>query len=128
MKKRTFFAIFLLLFVVLSACSAPQKEVSSDKSSDISVMINVTKNNGKEEVKTKKVKAKSGSTLYQMMKANFEIKDDDGFITSIEGVSQNQAKNLYWMYEINGKYATKGAKETKPKNGDKVSFDLHEAK
>lgn len=77
--------------------------------------------------KQKKVQAKKGMTLYQMLQDNFKIADDKGMITSINGVSQDEKAGRYWFIEINGKFATKGAKETKPKNGDKVSFDLHEA-
>ncbi|WP_439442710.1 DUF4430 domain-containing protein [Listeria aquatica] len=128
MKKKGLFTALVMIVLILSACSfATTKKESTKKTPSIAVTIQVTQNEGKEKLETKKVHAKKGTTLYQMLQDNFKIADDKGMITSINGVSQDEKAGRYWFIEINGKFATKGAKETKPKNGDKVSFDLHEA-
>lgn len=128
MKKKAILIALSMIVLILSACSfGTQKESTKKEVPNIAVTIQVTKNEGKEKLETKKVKAKKGTTLYQMLQDNFKIEDDKGMITSINQVSQDEKAGLYWFIEINGKFATKGAKETKPKNGDKVSFDLHEA-
>jgi ABC-type uncharacterized transport system auxiliary subunit len=126
MKKGILILLSTILALLLTACS--DGETAKPKADTISVKVSVTKNNGQVEVAEKKVKAKSDSTVYAILNKNFHIKDTDGFITSIEGIAQDEAKGLYWMYEINGEMAAKGAKETTLKNGDEVSFDLHEAK
>ena len=45
--------------------------------------------------------------------------------TSIEGVEQNEGKNLFWLYYVNGKLAQKGAAEVKLETGDVEWWDLH---
>ncbi len=126
MRRGIFIALSVILALTLVACS--DGGAKTESADTISVSLHVTRNSGLDVVGTKKVKVVSGSTVYDAMNKNFKLKDTDGFITTIEGVSQNELKGLYWMYEVNGEMATKGAKELKLKNGDEVSFDLHEAK
>ncbi|WP_088840429.1 DUF4430 domain-containing protein [Listeria sp. ILCC797] len=126
MRRGIFIALSAIFVLILVACS--DGETTTKSADTISASLHVTRNNGQGEVGAKKVKVASGSTVYEAMNKNFKLKDTDGFITSIEGISQDESKGLYWMYEVNGEMAAKGAKELKLKNGDEVSFDLHEAK
>ncbi|WP_374955781.1 DUF4430 domain-containing protein [Lactobacillus bombicola] len=50
--------------------------------------------------------------------------EHNGFITAIDGKSQDTHKQIYWTYTINGKFANKGAAEQKVNNHDKVKFTL----
>jgi hypothetical protein len=56
-----------------------------------------------------------------------DIETDSGgkFVTAIEGVEQNEGKNLFWLFYVNGKSATKGAAEVKLAGGDVEWWDLH---
>ncbi|HFL7225335.1 TPA: DUF4430 domain-containing protein [Enterococcus faecium] len=58
------------------------------------------------------------------LKRNFEVKEDNGFITSLEGHSQDEKNQLYWMFTVDGKSATTGAKEIKLNDGQSVIFNL----
>lgn len=58
----------------------------------------------------------------------WKVKQTKGFITSIDGKSQNPKKKIYWTYTINGKWAKKGAAEQNVKNNDKVKFTLDKVK
>ena len=56
-----------------------------------------------------------------------DIETDSGgkFVTAIEGVEQDEGKNLFWLYYVNGKPADKGAAEVKLAAGDVEWWDLH---
>lgn len=77
----------------------------------------------------KELKAEEGETLLEVMKesfadGNYSLVESDGMITELCGEAQDAAANKYWMYTVNGEYASVGAAEYLPKEGDKVVFDL----
>ena len=81
-----------------------------------------------EEVENKTVTFVAGESLYQVMQANFDLVDQDGFITSINGQAQDEAAQKYWMYDVNGEMALVGAKDLILEPGDHVEFKLEEMK
>lgn len=89
------------------------------------VTVVISKDNGAEVVTEKEIPIEKGTTVLDVMKENFEIEESDGFITSIEGVSQDDKNGKYWMYTVNEEMATVGAAEYKLEPGDQVTFDLH---
>lgn len=138
MKKLfTLFSLMLVAIGLLVGCS----DESTQPKEDAKVQSNETQEksqaepqteqvaiqvmNGETVVTEKEVELTDGS-LYDLMKANFDVKDDNGFITDIEGVSQVPDKNLYWVFEINGEQVTKGAKEVTLQADDKVVWKLHD--
>jgi hypothetical protein len=60
-------------------------------------------------VDAKKITIIKDQTLLDALKENFKIEEKSGFITSIDGKSQDQAANKYWLFDVNGKMADKGA-------------------
>jgi hypothetical protein len=76
------------------------------------------------EVSSDKVTFKEGTTLYQVLAANFKMEAKDGFITSLNGHAQDEAANKYWTFTVNGEQVTKGAKDIKLKENDQVVFNL----
>lgn len=61
-------------------------------------------------------------TVLDVLKANYKVKEKDGFITSIDGISQDETKGLYWMFKVNNKLAPKAANQIKVKKNDKIEF------
>lgn len=64
------------------------------------------------------------TTLLDAMENQYEVIDNDGFITSIAGYEQDEEENAYWMYEINGEMAQIGAAEYIVEDGDQITWNL----
>lgn len=134
MKKRNLFlTLFILSMVTLSACTTqPNKETPATTTEETVATVEKTatviiQEDGK-EVKQEAVTVEPGTILFDLMSENFEIIDQDGFITSIDGIAQDEAAGKYWMYDLNGEMALKGAKELEIKAGDEILFKLEEMK
>ncbi|PEA56333.1 hypothetical protein CON64_02680 [Bacillus pseudomycoides] len=123
--------IFLAIMMSISIVGCSNKDSSADvskkKDAVSKVTIEITQNNGDSKVEKKTVEIKEKETLLNVMKKNFKIEDNKGFITSINGVKQDTKENKYWLFNVNGTPAVKGANETELKNGDEVKWDLHAA-
>ncbi|MDY0396532.1 DUF4430 domain-containing protein [Virgibacillus halophilus] len=72
----------------------------------------------------KKIAVKKGDILMDVLKENFKIEEDKGFIKSIDGIAPKKGDKKAWMYSVNGKMAKVGATDYKLKPGDEVVFDL----
>ncbi|RAP31043.1 hypothetical protein C2W64_00215 [Brevibacillus laterosporus] len=116
-----------LAMVSVMGCSnndAAQSSATEEKVEN-KIVVEVSTDQGKTKMAEKTIQFKGEQTLYEVMKNNFKVEDDNGFITSIEDVKQNPAEKKYWLYEVNGAPAVKGAKDFKVKDGDVVKWDLH---
>ena len=80
------------------------------------------------EITKEVVSFEPGAVVFDVMDEHFEIVHQDGFITSIDGMTQDEAANKYWLYDINGEMALKGAKELALQDGDEILFKLEEMK
>ncbi len=66
----------------------------------------------------------AGSNVEDLMKAcgiPFE-KEPSGFITSINGVSQDPSNGLYWIYYVNGVAGQVGASQYIVQEGDVITW------
>lgn len=148
MKKiYTVFLAFLLALLVLSGCAATEQnteeqstqteengspaeqageqEQVSESEQEETISITISENNQEEIVAEEEVPVEEGEILYDVMEENFDIEaTEGGFITSIEGVSQNEEEGKYWMYYVNGEMAEVGAQDYELEPGDEVTFDL----
>lgn len=132
MKKIVMFIAVLFLGVTLSACgnSATTNSKTAESSTTAvskeaaEVKVSVVLQEAGKDFETKSFEVAKDTTVYDLMTKNFDVKDDNGFITSIAGKEQNKEKNIYWTYTINDKTINTGAKDTKLKDGDKVVFNL----
>ena len=112
----------------MTGCQSNQNDQTSSKASTqatsevakSSASIKLTDSD--KEITSKKVTYQSGDSLLEILKANFEVKEKDGFITSIDGHAQDEAKGLYWMFKVNGEMAPKAANQITVKDGDKLEF------
>jgi len=67
----------------------------------------------------------AGSTVVYLMRAcGVSFIDEGGFITSIEGVSQDEGTQTYWIYYVNGEMAAVGARDYGVQDGDEVTWRL----
>ncbi|HDX9588221.1 TPA: DUF4430 domain-containing protein [Bacillus pseudomycoides] len=131
MKKDNLLIVSLLLTIMIFVFTGCQGKKSEPQKTDVQthlVTINVTTDNGKNTILKKTVKVENGENLYNVMKENFKIEDEKGMITSINDKKQDTQKKNYWMFNINNEPAMKGAKDIQLKNGDVITWDLHEAK
>ncbi|MFX3622659.1 MAG: DUF4430 domain-containing protein [Ectobacillus sp.] len=129
MKKR-FTLLFVLisslfLAIALTGCAASKEEPSktAPKKEASQITVQIVTDGGEKVVAEKKIAVK-GENLLTIMKENFKVVEDKGFVTSIENISQDAAANKYWLFEINGKPVPKGAQDVVPKNGDTVVWKL----
>ena len=131
MKKMNLLFLTILGVLTISGCATntPEtKNTSSNESSTSQAIAQTTATivmtvDGK-EVENKEVSFNEGDVLYDVMTANFEIEDQDGFINSIDGQAQDESAGKYWMYDLNGEMALEGAKDLVLKSGDTVLFKL----
>lgn len=130
-KKLLTLGLTLGALTLLGACQNQDTKTETSQSSTTEVAkieaTLVIQEDGK-DIATKEVKVKEGTTVYDAMADVFEVVDDKGFITSIDGHQQDEKAGKYWMYDVNGEMAPKGAKETVLAKGDKVEFNLQEVK
>lgn len=142
MKKiYTVLLAFIFALVVLSGCAATEQnteeqstqteengtptEQTSESEQEEAITITISENNQEEIVAEEEVPVEEGEILYDVMEENFDIEaTEEGFITSIEGISQNEEEGKYWMYYVNGEMAEVGAQDYELEPGDEVTFDL----
>lgn len=132
--KKKIFSISLLcsILFLISACSTPKtttesvsdSTVASEMKKETGDKINVSVRIDAEDknIAEKDLEVSSGASLMDIMKDNFEVIDEGGFITSIEGVEQKAKDNLFWTYKINDEEVMTGAEDTTLNEGDKVVF------
>ncbi|MBM7636355.1 DUF4430 domain-containing protein [Streptococcus saliviloxodontae] len=122
-KLRNLLVLSLSLFLLVACSNVTESQSKSSTSSSSQVKSSFTltieaNNSKKEETLT----FTSGQTVMDALKANHNVEEKDGFITAIDGVSQDESKGLYWMFEVNGEMAPKAANQIKLAKGDKVRF------
>lgn len=80
------------------------------------------------EIGSKEISVSEDESVLDILKEQYEVKDDGGFVTAIDGIEQDADNNKYWMYYINDEEAAKGAAETFVKDGDVIEWRLNEFK
>lgn len=119
---------FLLLFAgaTLTACGTKTEAVDSTvESADLSeVTINVSVEGELIEAGSVTAEVEPGEFLLDVMKEEFEVVDEDNFITTINGYEQDVEAGKYWLFDLNGEMAPVGAHELELSDGDVVDFDL----
>lgn len=142
MSKMKLFLLSLVVIIgVLGGCSSEDKggeessatndqtEASEDTATDnekqeAMVMISITKKKGEESVAKKEIPIENGAILMDVLKENFEVEEDGGFITSIEGIEANESEKMAWLFFVNDEPAKVGASDLELSPGDNVHFDL----
>src|SRR5699024_10375210 len=89
--------------------------------------ITISEDDGEEVHADEKVDVDEGAMLMDVLDENFDIDEDDGFITAIDGIENDEEEGKYWMYDVNDEMAQVGADEFELSPGDDVVFDLQVA-
>lgn len=133
-KKQLLLSGLILGMFLVSGCTTQANEatVSTTTTQESVAPVEQTatiilQEDGKEITK-EVVSFEPGAVVFDVMDEHFEIVHQDGFITSIDGMTQDEATNKYWLYDINGEMALKGAKELALQAGDEILFKLEEMK
>ena len=134
MKKIYTILLSLILVLSLVACTGNSSTKTAETNNDEKVkstenikdeiITTVILKEGENEISKNDFQVKSGDNLLKVLKDNFEIEEDNGFITSIEGKSQNEKEGIYWLYTINGESAEIGAGDYEIKDKDVIVFTL----
>lgn len=90
------------------------------------VLITISIDEGKEYVDEKEIPIEEGEILMDVMKENFYVEEEDGFITSIERVSADEGEEKGWIFFIDGEMAMVGAEDYELSPGEEITFDFQE--
>ena len=53
--------------------------------------------------------------MLDVLEEVYPVQENDGFITEIDGISQDKDKGIYWMFDVNGKLGEKAANQPRLK-------------
>ena len=124
MKKILSYIVLALSLVTLVACGKSEAAKLTRTSSQLSqsqgkvTLILKTE----KESKKKAVNIQKGDTVLDVLEEVYPVQENDGFITEIDGISQDKDKGIYWMFDVNGKLGEKAANQLKVENGDEIKF------
>ena len=133
-KKQLLLSGLILGMFLISGCTTQANEATltttttQESVSPVEQTATIILQEDGKEITKEVVSFEPGAVVFDVMDEHFEIVHQDGFITSIDGMTQDEAANKYWLYDINGEMALKGAKEIKLQAGDEILFKLEEMK
>lgn len=124
-----FFKLFLSLMLatgILLGCGSADSDQSDGQTEvqNLQVEIVVSQENGAEILAQEELEIEEGLTLMEVMKENFEVEEEEGFISAINGLQAEEGESYAWLYTINGEQATVGAADYEIENGDVIEFDF----
>ncbi|MBO0454406.1 DUF4430 domain-containing protein [Candidatus Enterococcus murrayae] len=134
MKKKILVFTLLASLLAFSGCttkeadstdkSTTKEEVSSSKKAEVTSTITLL--DGDKELSKKEIAFQDGEKLFDVLEKNYEIEDNDGMISSIDGHAQDEKNKKYWVFTINDEQVNSGAKDVVLKDGDRVVFKLEQ--
>ena len=122
MKKFLFSLFFILSVMVLSSC---HKVVKSEQHGTATLIVKFDSSTAKTY---QNVPVKTDETVLDLLESKTKVTLKSGIITEIDGISQIESANLYWLFKVNGKLADKGVTETKVQAGSQIEFYLGQFK
>src|SRR5690625_130773 len=117
MKQRLMllFSIILTSLLIVTGCAENNPESTqpdSTESSEVNetkIEIVISKDEGAEELSSKEIVIEEDDILMDVLKDNFDVEEDNGFITAIDGVEQDVDAQIGWIYFVNDETAMVGA-------------------
>ncbi len=103
---------------------------SSEAAETVSVTISLTDGGTVVAGSEKTVEVEASTSLFDVMKENYTIEEDGGFITAIDGQTQVEqtadTKAKYWLFDVNGEPSMVGAADVALQEGDVIVWNLTE--
>lgn len=126
MKRLLRICVSVLTALVLLGCSTTSNQpTASSQVEETSQLLEATlriTTDGQNS--TENVRFEAGDSVMDVLEEYYDIEEENGMVTVIDGKSQDPASNTYWMYKVNGSLAEKGAAEQILQEGDDVEFYL----
>ncbi|WP_174852719.1 DUF4430 domain-containing protein [Streptococcus suis] len=126
MKRLLRICVSVLSALVLLGCSTTSNQpTASSQIEETSQLLEATlriTTDGQNS--TENVRFEAGDSVMDVLEEYYDIEEENGMVTVIDGKSQDPASNTYWMYKVNGSLAEKGAAEQILQEGDDVEFYL----
>lgn len=108
------------------AASSEQSNLAESQTKELLSIVSSLEQDGEEiDGATKELEVEEGTTVLELLKEQYEVVEEDGFIVSVNGMGQDKEAGKYWMYEVNDKEPTVGAAEYVVKDGDQVKWFLN---
>ncbi len=120
MKKVVLGLISVLSVLFIVACT-PSSQTDLEQEELLKASLVVDFGDKKDSIE---VSFEQDDTVMDLLEDHFEVESEAGMVTAINGVSQDASSNTYWMYDINGELAPKGAEEMTVSDGDTITFYL----
>jgi hypothetical protein len=118
--------LLAVLALALGACGGEAESTPSASVAAAEATVLVTTDCGDEVVLEDTVSA--GQSAMRALKRVADVETDDGgkFVTAIEGIEQDEGKQLAWLFYLDGAMAEKGATEIELQAGAVEWWDLHD--
>lgn len=118
MKKLRQLTAILSFIFILGGCSSTQTKTA------VQTSFTITLNEEGKELSSKELTFTEGDFLQEVMEEHFDIIEESGMVSSIDGHASDAAKKKYWLYEVNGEMPSVGAKEFELNEDDVVVWNL----
>lgn len=149
MKKRKLRHLFLLLSAgaVLAGCATDTPEetdttdvdsteevaneaeetADSNDTQEVTASIDVLIDGEAVADLSKEVTVPEGTYLMDVMHEEYDVVDEGGFLSAIEGHEQDVDAERYWMYYINDEMPSVGAADYELEDGDQIEWRLEDS-
>lgn len=124
-KNMKMFVIMLAIILAVIGCTNNNDDINTNKSNteEFDVIVSLTKDHGATILEEKTITTERDNNLMGIMEENFEIKEENGFIQSINGLATDLDAETGWIYYVNNEMAIVGANDLELSEGDHVRFD-----
>ncbi|GAB3791723.1 DUF4430 domain-containing protein [Virgibacillus kimchii] len=101
-----------------------QTENNDVAENEDTVLITISIGEGSEYLDEKEIPIEEGDILMDVMKQNFYVEEEGGFITSIERVSAEEGEEKGWIFFVEGEMSMVGAEDYELSPGEEITFDF----
>jgi hypothetical protein len=123
------FVLLMLLALLPAACGGEDSADSGggQTAAENGASVLITRDCG-QEVVVELTDVAAGQTAMQALDRVADVETDSGgkFVTAVEGIEQDESKQLAWLFYVNGKMAEKGAAQITLAAGDVEWWDIHD--
>lgn len=112
-----------------SSQEADSKPATSTESSVVETTVSVSFSFEEDEKEitdlTKEIEVQEGQSVLEALIENYEVVEEGGLVSSIEGDEQVEKESKYWLYTVNNEQPTVGASDYILEEGDEVKWSLN---